>query len=62
MYVEAGGGGDDEADLCVKLGLGADYFATENVSIGLEAAYVWGLSDVEEVRYVDLTLGVAYHF
>ena len=62
MYVEAGGGADDEADLCVKLGLGADYFATENVSIGLEGAYVWGLNDVEEVRYVDLTLGVAYHF
>jgi len=62
MYVEVGGGADDEADLCVKLGLGADYFATENVSIGLEGAYVWGLNDVEEVRYVDLTLGVAYYF
>lgn len=53
---------DDEADLCVKLGIGADYFATENVSIGLEGAYVWGLNDLDEVRYFDLTLGVAYHF
>jgi opacity protein-like surface antigen len=53
---------DSETDMCGKIGLGVDFFVQQNVSIGLEGAYVWGLGDMDEVRYVNYTLGVAYHF
>lgn len=53
---------DSETDTCAKLGLGVDFFARKNVSIGVEGNYVWGFGDMDEVRYINLTCGVAYHF
>ena len=53
---------DSETDTCAKIGIGVDFFAKENVSIGLEGNYVWGFGDMDEVRYMNYTLGVAYHF
>ncbi len=68
---------DDDSDMqaCAKIGAGVDYYPTNNVSIGIEWSYVFGLSDFEfdmdefssedgkiKIRYSTLTLGVAYHF
>lgn len=53
---------DSETDTCAKIGIGVDFFSKENVSIGLEGNYVWGFGDMDEFRYMNYTLGVAYHF
>ncbi len=53
---------ESESDTCAKLGLGVDFFATSNVSIGLEGSYVRGFGDLDEVRYFNVTLGLGYHF
>lgn len=68
---------DDDSDtqVCAKIGAGVDYFPTNNVSVGIEWSYVFGLSDFEfdmdefssedgeiKIRYSAITLGVVYHF
>ena len=53
---------DSETDTCAKIGLGVDFFAKENVSVGLEGNYTLGFGDMDEFRYMSFTLGVAYHF
>ena len=53
---------DDETDICGKVGLGVDYFITDNIAIGLEGAYWAGFNDLEEIRFYTVTAGVAYHF
>ena len=53
---------DSDTDACAKIGLGVDFFARKDVSIGVEGNYVWGFGDMDEVRYINLTCGVAYHF
>lgn len=53
---------DSETDSCASLGLGVDFFASDNVSLGFEGSHVWGFGDLDEVRYYKLTVGVAYHF
>ena len=52
----------DETELCGKVGLGLDFFATQDISFGIEGNYTLGFNDLEEVRYFNFTLGVAYHF
>lgn len=49
-------------DPCVKAGAGVDYFVTDNVSLGVEGSYVWGLNDLSQAEYAMFTAGVAYHF
>ena len=51
-----------ENDLCAKAGAGIDYFVTDEVSVGVEGAYVWGFGDLDGVEYTQVTCGVAYHF
>lgn len=64
---------DSDTKACGKLGAGVDFFPTENVSIGLEGSYVFGLGDLEfdsgflgdremNTLYLMFTLGAAYHF
>ena len=64
---------DSDTKACGKLGAGVDYFPTQNVSIGLEGSYVFGLGDLEfdsgflegremNMLYLMVTLGAAYHF
>ena len=52
----------DETELCAKIGLGLDFFATPDISFGIEGNYTLGFNDLEEIRYFNFTLGVAYHF
>lgn len=52
----------DEIELCGKVGLGLDFFATPDISFGIEGNYTLGFNDLEEIRYFNFTLGVAYHF
>ena len=52
----------DDTELCAKVGLGLDFFATPDISFGIEGNYTLGFNDLEEVRYFNFTLGVAYHF
>lgn len=47
---------------CAKIGVGIDFSATKNVSIGIEGSYVMGFDTMDNIRYVNLNLGVAYHF
>ena len=58
---------DDKSDFGAKLGLGIDYFASNNLSIGIEADYVFGMGmigmgDLDDIAYWDITLGVCYYF
>ena len=53
---------DDEVDGCAKIGFGIDYFPIQNLSAGIEGSYTLGFGDVDDVRYFNFTLGVAYHF
>ena len=52
----------DETELCGKVGLGLDFFASPDISFGIEGNYTLGFNDLEEIRYFNFTLGVAYHF
>ena len=52
----------DETELCGKIGLGLDFFATQDISFGIEGNYTAGFNDLEDIRYFNFTLGVAYHF
>jgi opacity protein-like surface antigen len=52
----------DETELCGKVGLGLDFFATQDISFGIEGNYTLGFNDFEDIRYFNFTLGVAYHF
>jgi len=51
-----------ESDMCGKAGIGVDYFIEDNVSLGLEGAYVVGFGDMDMVEYTMITCGVALHF
>jgi len=53
---------ESETDLCAKVGMGLDHYLTREISIGLEGNYTWGFSDLSDVRYWQLSMGVAYHF
>jgi opacity protein-like surface antigen len=53
---------DDEVDGCAKIGFGFDFFPIQNLSAGIEGNYTLGFGDVDDVRYFNITLGVAYHF
>lgn len=62
-------GTGDDADLCYKLGLGLDVFATQAVSFGFEASWTNGIDnlsgnerDFGRVEYFNFTLGAAFHF
>jgi len=62
------GGDDSDTKACWKVGLGVDWWATPNVTVGLEGSYVFGFSDAEfdgvdvGIDYFIFTLGIAYHF
>ncbi len=53
---------ESETDLCAKVGMGLDHYLTPEISIGLEGNYTWGFSDLSDIRYWQLGMGVAYHF
>jgi opacity protein-like surface antigen len=65
---------DSDTQGCAKVGAGFDFFATDNVSVGVEGAYVFGFEDATfrlnpfsedievDIRYYGFTLGAAYHF
>jgi len=62
-------GTGDDADLCWKLGLGLDVFASQKVSFGFEGSWTNGfdnfsgnVKDFGGIEYFNFTLGVAYHF
>ena len=56
------GQSESETDMCAKSGVGVDYFVTDDVSVGIEGAYVWGFNDLEGVEYTQIICGVSYHF
>jgi opacity protein-like surface antigen len=53
---------ESKTELCAKLGLGADFFVTKALSIGIEGSYIWGFQDLDDIGCTNLTLGVGYHF
>jgi opacity protein-like surface antigen len=59
---------DSDTTPCGKIGLGVDWFATPNVSVGLEGSYVLGFGDheVEDVdvgiSYFNIGFGIAHHW
>jgi len=59
MYADANG---EETDWCAKAGLGLDFFATQDISLGIEGNYTFGFDDLEEIGYLNFTIGAAYHF
>ena len=60
MHTDAVG---DETGWCAKVGLGLDFFTTQNISLGIEGNYTFGIDDdLDEVGYSNFTIGAAYHF
>jgi opacity protein-like surface antigen len=55
-------GSDYDNDACAKIGAGVDFYATKNISIGIEGSYVMGFGNMDIIKYANLNLGVAYHF
>lgn len=53
---------DDESDFAWNLGGGLDYFVNDQISLGLDAKYVWGTGDLDELEYFVGTASVSYHF
>jgi len=53
---------ESETEPCAKLGLGADFFVTKALSIGIEGSYIWGFQDLDNLGYYNVTLGVGYHY
>jgi opacity protein-like surface antigen len=62
LGVTIGKGTGSDSDLCTSLGLGVDFVATENITVGVEGSHVWGLDDLDDLKYFKLGLGAAYHF
>ena len=53
----------DETGWCTKVGLGLDFFATQDISLGIEGNYTFGIDDdLDEIEYFNFTIGAAYHF
>lgn len=52
----------DDSDFAGKIGIGVDWYPVPAFSIGVEADYVSGFGDVDEIAYTNLMLGVAYHW
>lgn len=55
-------GSYDDSDFAWKVGLGADFFATPELSLGIEGNYTKGTNDLNGLEYFNITLGVAFHF
>jgi len=53
---------DSESDFCGKLGVGVDFYATKNISVGTEVSYVMGFGDMDNIKYTNFNVGVSYHF
>jgi len=52
----------DETDWCGKIGLGLDFFTTQDISLGIEGNYTFGFGDLDDIGYFNFTIGAAYHF
>jgi hypothetical protein len=52
----------NKSDIAAKVGLGIDFLASNNLSIGIEADYVFGMGDLDDIAYWNFTLGVCYYF
>jgi len=61
-YRSSFSGSNDEIDLCAKVGLGLDFFAFQDISLGIEGNYTFGFGDLDDIRYFNFTIGAAYHF
>jgi hypothetical protein len=59
---------DDDTGACGKVGLGIDWWATPDLTVGLEGSYVFGFGDLEledvdvGIDYFTIALGIAFHF
>ena len=45
-----------------RIGLGVDLPIRPNLSLGGEMAYVFGFGNVDHIRFVNVTIGIAYRF
>jgi len=68
-YLRLGGGymyaeleNEDSEDFAWNLGIGADYFFTPNISVGLDGKYVVGTGDTEDINYFVGSVLVGFHF
>lgn len=54
--------GDSDTDFCAKVGLALDVYVTPQFSIGAEGNYTQGFSDLDDIRYIQCSLGASFHF
>jgi opacity protein-like surface antigen len=47
---------------CATVGTGIEYFVRDDMSIGLEGNYIWGLGDLDEYKYAKIAFVIAYHY
>jgi len=51
-----------KTEACAKIGGGIDFYVTKNISLGIEGSYVSGFSDLDKIRYTNLSGNFSYHF
>lgn len=61
---EASGGGNsiDEDDFAIRVGGGLDFYATGNVVLTVESAWIKPTDDIDDVNYVTIGGGIQYRF
>jgi hypothetical protein len=52
----------DGSDFCGNVGLGFEYRASETYSFDLKGTYTKGFGKVSDVKILNFTLGVSFHF
>jgi opacity protein-like surface antigen len=52
----------DESAFSMRFGGGADYYVTENISMGVKIDYVLMTGDLDGADYVGFAFGAQYHF
>ena len=53
---------ETEAHPMGKAGLGMDFYLNEQISVGLEGYYCWGMQEVDEVQFANVAVLTAVHF
>ncbi|MFC1896889.1 porin family protein [Thermodesulfobacteriota bacterium] len=53
---------EDDTDACIGAGAGIDFYVTDAVALGLSGNHVWGMNNLDEVRYWSIRAGAMFYF
>lgn len=52
----------NQENMCFKSGIGVDYFIKKNIALYVEGSYVFGVDELEDIRYFSNSAGISYYF